>query len=69
MERKNVMPECRSCNKKLKTVFVDLGLSPIANALVKNPNSKENFYPLKSHVCDHCYLVQLEDYESCDVHF
>ena len=52
---------CRLCNKNLTRVFADLGLSPIANDLVKeqNMNKAESFYPLKAMVCESCWLVQL----------
>ena len=29
----------------------------------------KKFYPLRMHVCDTCWLVQLEDYEAPDTHF
>ncbi len=29
----------------------------------------ERFYPLKSFVCDRCWLVQLEDFETPETHF
>jgi len=52
---------CRICNGGLNIVCADLGLSPIANDLVKfeNTNLGEEFYPLKAMVCDNCWLVQL----------
>ena len=52
---------CRICNSGLNTVCADLGLSPIANDLVKfeNINLGEEFYPLKAMVCNNCWLVQL----------
>ncbi len=52
---------CRICNCDLNIVCVDLGLSPIANDLVKfeDINLGEEFYPLKAMVCNNCWLVQL----------
>jgi len=47
-------------------VFVDLGMSPMANAY-RSPseqNRMEPFYPLRVHVCDECLLVQLEEFET-----
>ncbi len=50
---------------------MDLGLSPISNAFTRPERASlsERFYPLKVHVCDVCWLVQLEDYEAPDTHF
>ena len=57
---------CRFCHAPLQQSFVDLGLSPIANSLVKpeNLNKMEPFYPLHAYVCGACYLVQLEEFQS-----
>jgi SAM-dependent methyltransferase len=62
---------CRSCRAELTRIFVDLGLTPLANAFVHPDHSDapEKVYPLKSYVCDRCHLVQLEDVEPPDVHF
>ena len=55
------MPECRFCGRSMKTVFADLGMSPLSNAFVRVENAfaPETFYPLTAFVCDRCYLVQL----------
>ncbi len=52
---------CRVCGTTLHIPFADLGVSPIANDMVKPENIKhgETFYPLNAMVCDHCWLVQL----------
>ncbi|MFA6988626.1 MAG: class I SAM-dependent methyltransferase [Candidatus Gastranaerophilaceae bacterium] len=57
---------CRFCNNELKHTFVDLGMSPVSNAYIKPENlqSKENFFPLRSYVCEKCFLVQLKDFET-----
>jgi SAM-dependent methyltransferase len=62
---------CRSCGQPLTESLVDLGLSPIANAFIRPEQAllSEKFYPLKTYVCDACWLVQLEDYEAPDTHF
>lgn len=59
---------CRFCAASLKHEFVDLGLSPIANAFVtaEQANQHEAFYPLHAFVCGMCFLVQLEEFESTD---
>jgi SAM-dependent methyltransferase len=62
MKEKN----CRLCGATLEHTFVDLGMSPLSNAYLKSENlrAKENFYPLHAFVCDKCFLVQLEEFES-----
>lgn len=62
---------CRSCGAPLTTVVVDLGMTPISNAFIRADRSSfsERFYPLKSFVCDSCWLVQLEDFETPETHF
>jgi SAM-dependent methyltransferase len=52
---------CRGCGKELAEVFLDLGLSPLANAY-PGPDDlagPERFYPLCAFVCERCFLVQL----------
>lgn len=57
---------CRFCQTTLKYTFVDLGLSPLANSFIDEKKEKlsEKFYPLHAYVCDKCYLVQLEEFET-----
>lgn len=47
-------------------MFVDLGMSPVANAYLKPErlHQMEPFYPLRVLVCEGCLLVQLEEFES-----
>lgn len=58
--------KCRFCNAQLKHLFVSLGVSPLANSyLTKEQLHKmESFYPLNVYVCDSCFLVQLQEFES-----
>lgn len=58
--------ECRFCGTPLQHTFVDLGMSPVANSNIKPENSQdmEPFFPLHAYVCDSCYLVQLEKFQS-----
>ena len=60
--------ECRFCSNLLKHTFVDLGMSPLSNAYLKldTINKAEKFYPLHTYVCDNCFLVQLEEFETPD---
>ena len=57
---------CRFCSEPLEHVFCDLGMSPLANSYVPadRANSMEPFYPLRALVCERCFLVQLEQFES-----
>ena len=56
-----VLPPCRFCDAPLKSVFADLGLSPLANSYLGEDElaGGERFYPLRALVCDECLLVQL----------
>ncbi|MEK3789566.1 class I SAM-dependent methyltransferase [Paenibacillus sp. FSL K6-1230] len=57
---------CRFCKAPLKHSFVDLGLSPISNAFVspEEANTATRYYPLHAFVCQDCFLVQLDEFES-----
>jgi len=51
--------ECRVCeNKELKQV-ISLGMSPLANSLLKNKNDEEVLYPLELNYCPNCFNCQL----------
>ncbi len=43
-------------------------MSPVSNANIKEENLKsvEHFYPLHTYVCDNCFLVQLEQFQTRD---
>ena len=53
---------CRFCSASLRTMMVDLGMSPLANAYLtaEQLHQMEPFYPLRVYVCERCWLVQLE---------
>ena len=55
---------CRHCHTPLQHVFLDLGFAPPSNAyLTREQLQKAEIYlPLKLFVCDHCWLVQTEDF-------
>jgi len=57
---------CRFCNAALTHTFCDLGMSPLSNSFVTADrlNAMEPFYPLHAFVCDNCFLVQLDEFES-----
>lgn len=52
---------CRFCSTPLSQSFIDLGTSPVANAMIPadNPNVSELFYPLHVYICKKCFLVQV----------
>ncbi len=58
-------PKCRFSGKPLKHTFVDLGMSPIANANLRAEDltRPEKFYPLHVWVAEESFLVQLEEFE------
>ena len=57
---------CRSCGATLHHTFVDLGMSPLCESFLRGDqlDGMEAFYPLHVWVCDHCFLVQLQQYVS-----
>ncbi|HEX5337630.1 MAG TPA: class I SAM-dependent methyltransferase [Gallionella sp.] len=59
---------CRHCHHPLHHVFLDLGFAPPSNAYLSaaDLNRPERYYPLKLFVCEHCWLVQTEDYAQAD---
>jgi hypothetical protein len=62
----NAPLRCRSCGHPLTHTFCDLGMSPLSNSYVPLDRARrmEPFYPLHAWVCERCWLVQLESFES-----
>ena len=60
------VPLCRACGVPLTYTFVDLGMSPLCQTQIRPEelNSSESFFPLRVHLCQACFLVQLEEYVS-----
>jgi 2-polyprenyl-3-methyl-5-hydroxy-6-metoxy-1,4-benzoquinol methylase len=58
-------PKCRFSGRPLKHTFVDLGMSPIANANLRAEDltKPEKFYPLHVWVAEDSFLVQLDEFE------
>ena len=56
---------CRYCKNLLKHVFTDLGKTPLSNSyLTKDKmNEPEKEFPLKTFVCEKCFLVQIDEFE------
>jgi len=57
---------CRFCGGGLRKTFIDLGLSPLCETYpgAADLNRSETYYPLHVYVCEKCWLVQLQEYES-----
>jgi SAM-dependent methyltransferase len=57
---------CRFCGSAIDRTFVDLGLSPLCETYpsVADLNHGEVYYPLHVMVCEKCWLVQLDEYET-----
>lgn len=60
--------KCRFCETPIKDVFVDLINAPASNSYltVEQLNEPEVYYPLKTFICNKCFLVQLDEYKKSD---
>jgi SAM-dependent methyltransferase len=60
--------QCRFCKAELNRTVVDLGMSPLCETYpsAAELNRGEKYYPLHVYVCEQCWLVQLEEYESAE---
>jgi 2-polyprenyl-3-methyl-5-hydroxy-6-metoxy-1,4-benzoquinol methylase len=71
-QRKQAEPatraQCRFCGAALRRTLVDLGMSPLCESYpsLEQLNQGEMYYPLHVYVCEECWLVQLEEYESAE---
>ena len=52
---------CRGCESKTLTEVIDLGDMPLAGGFLANDAAaeKERTYPLVTHVCMNCGLIQI----------
>src|SRR6478672_9457865 len=59
---------CRRCNAPLDRVLIDLGHQPASNAYLTAAmlERSELYAPLKTFVCEVCWLVQLPSYHRSD---
>ena len=57
---------CTFCGASLEHTFCDLGMSPLSNSFLSEQQLQqmEPFYPLHAYVCEKCFLVQLQEFES-----
>jgi SAM-dependent methyltransferase len=60
--------KCRHCGASVDHTFLDLGFAPPSNAYLTADalTRPEKYFPLRVNVCDHCWLVQTEDYPQAD---
>lgn len=58
--------KCRFCNHPIHITFCDLGKTPPSNSYLKTLDQKEQLFPLHAFVCNHCFLVQLGQFQSPD---
>ena len=60
--------KCRHCGSELKLPLVDLGSAPLSNAYLTEQtlHAPEKWFPLRVLVCEHCWLVQTEDFAGRD---
>jgi len=58
--------KCRFCYTPLKHLFVSLDSSTLSNSYLRKEDlhKMEPSYPLEAYVCDKCFLVQLDEFES-----
>lgn len=52
---------CRSCESRDLFLALDLGKLPIANELLKRPDTKADLFDLKFSICNYCGLGQVEN--------
>jgi hypothetical protein len=58
--------KCRACGHSLQHSFADLGHAPPSNSYL-SPDQlylPEVYYPLKTFVCEKCWLVQIDEYKA-----
>lgn len=60
--------KCRGCAAELRLPLIDLGTAPPSNAYLRAEqlDAAESWVPLRVLVCEHCWLVQTEDYRAAD---
>jgi SAM-dependent methyltransferase len=68
VETPSVTRTCRFCGAGLQRTFVNLGMSPLCETYPSRAelNRGEVYYPLHVYICEKCWLVQLEEYESAE---
>ena len=66
VQRPTASRVCRFCGSTLERTFVDLGMSPLCESYPSRSDLHrgEVYYPLHVYLCEKCFLVQLEEYET-----
>lgn len=56
--------KCRHCAQEVTLSFCDLGTAPPSNAYLRAEqlDAAERYFPLRVKVCEHCWLVQTQDF-------
>ena len=64
MPAATAVPRCRFCDAELERTFIDLGMSPLCEAIVSAEclDQMEPFFPMHVRICGQCDLVQLPAY-------
>jgi SAM-dependent methyltransferase len=57
--RSSAVTRCRACDSSQLVPFLDLGETPVANALLRAPEDVAPVFPLQVGVCTSCTLAQL----------
>ena len=57
---------CRFCGNGARRTFIDLGMSPLCESFPSATDIQhgEMYYPLHTYVCEKCFLVQLDEFET-----
>jgi SAM-dependent methyltransferase len=60
--------KCRHCLSETTLTLADLGSAPPSNAYLaeQDLHAPEKWFPLRVLVCEHCWLVQTEDFAKAD---
>ena len=66
LEPTSHLTSCRACGKGRLKSFINLGTTPLSNAMVPfdAADKGEVAYPLHAFVCEDCFLVQLGEFET-----
>ena len=59
MEKCVEIKECIACGKTDLETVINLGIQPLANSFLKNPDDPEESFMLATNYCTHCHHVQL----------
>jgi C-methyltransferase C-terminal domain/Putative zinc binding domain/Methyltransferase domain len=66
IQQQTAAKPCRFCGSASLRTFVDLGMSPLCQTApsVDDLSRGEVYYPLHVHICEDCFLVQLDVFEA-----